>query len=89
MDVSKRDVRAGLDFLRAGRWFIQLFTRSRKTISIELIDRDQYQRNETFAIRLGEPSLVSENEKDDDARMSPQSERLADDTRVRSSLDRS
>jgi hypothetical protein len=34
----------------------------RKTITIEIIDRDQYQRNETFIARLGEPSLV----KDDD-----------------------
>ncbi len=34
----------------------------RKVITIEIIDRDQYQRNETFLVRLGEPSLI----KDDD-----------------------
>ncbi|CAF4097809.1 unnamed protein product [Rotaria magnacalcarata] len=36
-----------------------------KTITIEIIDRDQYHRNETFLIRLGEPLLMNEeNEKD-------------------------
>ncbi len=34
----------------------------RKIISIEIIDRDQYQRNETFLIRLCEPSLVRDND---------------------------
>jgi hypothetical protein len=34
----------------------------RKTITIEIIDRDQYQRNETFIARLGEPSLVTDDD---------------------------
>ena len=37
----------------------------RKTVTIEIVDRDQYQRNETFLVRLGEPSLVQDD--DDDA----------------------
>lgn len=32
----------------------------RKTITIEIIDRDQYQRNETFLIRLDQPTLIQE-----------------------------
>ncbi len=32
----------------------------RKVITIEIIDRDQYQRNETFLIRLDEPSLITD-----------------------------
>ncbi len=31
-------------------------------ITIEIIDRDQYQRNETFLIRLDEPSLIKEED---------------------------
>jgi hypothetical protein len=31
-----------------------------------VIDRDQYQRNETFLIRLGEPVLVRDDDDDDD-----------------------
>ncbi|UJR08953.1 hypothetical protein I4U23_013205 [Adineta vaga] len=39
-----------------------------KTISIEIIDRDQYHRNETFLIRLGEPVLIKDDdEKGDDS----------------------
>jgi hypothetical protein len=37
----------------------------RKLITIELIDRDQYQRNETFLIRLGEPSLIKDETEDE------------------------
>jgi len=32
----------------------------RKIITIEIIDRDQYQRNETFLVRLDEPSLIKD-----------------------------
>ena len=42
----------------------------RKTISIEIVDRDQYQRNESFLVRLGEPTLIRENEDFDESRMS-------------------
>ncbi len=31
-------------------------------ITIEIIDRDQYQRNETFLIRLDEPSLIKDED---------------------------
>jgi ribosomal protein S9 len=34
----------------------------RKIITIEIIDRDQYQRNETFLIRLNEPSLIKDED---------------------------
>lgn len=37
----------------------------RKIITIEIIDRDQYQRNETFIIRLGEPTLIKDENEDD------------------------
>lgn len=37
---------------------------SRKTITIEIIDRDQYQRNETFLILLGEPSLIKDEDEE-------------------------
>lgn len=40
---------------------------SRKTITIEVIDRDQYQRNETFLVHLGEPSLVREIDDPDES----------------------
>ena len=43
---------------------------SRKTITVEIIDRDQYQRNETFLVRLGEPSLVTDDDETDPIRMS-------------------
>ncbi len=39
-----------------------MFCVFRKIISIEIIDRVQYQRNETFLIRLCEPSLVRDDE---------------------------
>ena len=35
---------------------------SRKIITIEIIDRDQYQRNETFLLRLAEPVLINDDE---------------------------
>jgi hypothetical protein len=41
----------------------------RKTISIGLIDRDQYQRNETFLIHLGEPTLIKGVDDLEEARM--------------------
>ncbi len=41
----------------------------RKTISIGLIDRDQYQRNETFLIHLGEPTLIKGADDLEEARM--------------------
>lgn len=44
------------------------FSSFRKSISIEIIDRDQYQRNESFLIRLGEPSLIRDNDDIDESR---------------------
>jgi hypothetical protein len=44
---------------------ISCFIVYRKLITIELIDRDQYQRNETFLIRLGEPSLIKDETEDE------------------------
>ncbi len=41
----------------------------RKTIPIEIIDRDQYQRNESFLVRLGEPTLVKEETDAEELRM--------------------
>ncbi|CAF0879782.1 unnamed protein product [Adineta steineri] len=38
-----------------------------KTITIEILDRDQYQRNESFLIRLGEPSLIKESDAIDES----------------------
>jgi len=48
---------------------ILIFIFFRKIISIEIIDRDQYQRNETFLIRLGEPSLVRDDDESEELRM--------------------
>lgn len=49
------------------RQLIDFLLRLRKILTIDIIDRDQYQRNETFLIRLDEPSLIKEN---DEARKS-------------------
>lgn len=46
--------------------FDELNLNFRKTISIEIIDRDQYQRNETFLVRLGEPTLIKEDDDESD-----------------------
>lgn len=37
------------------------FSVFRKVITIEIIDRDQYQRNETFLVRLADPSLINDD----------------------------
>lgn len=37
------------------------FAQFRKVITIEVIDRDQYQRNETFLVRLADPSLINDD----------------------------
>lgn len=47
---------------------MNFFLSFRKSISIEIIDRDQYQRNETFLIRLGEPSLIRDHDDIDESR---------------------
>ncbi|CAF3715207.1 unnamed protein product [Rotaria sp. Silwood1] len=49
-----------------------------KTISIDIIDRDQYQRNETFLVQLGEPSLVTDEEEIEEATMTEQEKLIAD-----------
>nr|BAJ95058.1 predicted protein [Hordeum vulgare subsp. vulgare] len=49
-----------------------------KTISIEIIDRDQYQRNESFLIRLGEPTLIKDEEHNDDSPMTDHDKLIAE-----------
>lgn len=39
-------------------FFLRVF---RKIVTIDIIDRDQYQRNETFLLRLGEPTLINDD----------------------------
>ncbi|CAF5190337.1 unnamed protein product, partial [Rotaria magnacalcarata] len=49
-----------------------------KTISIQIVDRDQYQRNETFLVLLGEPSLIREAGEKDESTMTEQEKSIAD-----------
>ncbi|CAF0962266.1 unnamed protein product, partial [Adineta ricciae] len=49
-----------------------------KIISIEIIDRDQYQRNESFLIRLGEPTLIKDDENSDDSPMTDHDKLIAE-----------
>ncbi|CAF0799879.1 unnamed protein product [Adineta ricciae] len=49
-----------------------------KIISIEITDRDQYQRNETFLIRLGEPTLIRDDENSDDSPMTDHDKLIAE-----------
>ncbi|CAF1111567.1 unnamed protein product [Rotaria sordida] len=49
-----------------------------KKISIDIIDHDQYQRNETFLVQLGEPSLVSDDDETEEIAMSEHEKLIAD-----------
>ncbi|CAF0787000.1 unnamed protein product [Rotaria sordida] len=49
-----------------------------KTITIEILDRDQYQRNETFLVRLGEPSLIKDDDDINDSSMTEEERLIAD-----------
>ncbi|CAF3448082.1 unnamed protein product [Rotaria sp. Silwood1] len=49
-----------------------------KTITIEIIDRDQYQRNETFLVRLDEPTLIKDEDVANDSDMTEEERLIAD-----------
>jgi len=49
-----------------------------KTITVEIIDRDQYQRNESFVIRLGEPSLIKDETEAEQSMMTEEERLIAD-----------
>ncbi|CAF0882793.1 unnamed protein product [Adineta steineri] len=49
-----------------------------KTITIEIIDRDQYQRNETFLVHIGEPTLINDDNEIEKLGMSEEERLIAD-----------
>ncbi|CAF4523136.1 unnamed protein product [Rotaria socialis] len=68
----------GRDYLTKEGEVIFENNENQKTISIQIVDRDQYQRNETFLVLLGEPSLIREAGEKDESTMTEQEKSIAD-----------